>query len=65
MSKTGSNDRPWDSTFQKWVGAGCPNNDPDNPIPEKHPEQDHPWNVDREDYLKKLKISWKKDDEEE
>ena len=54
--------REWDKAFNAWVVAGCPDNENDDnwataPKPGAHPEGDHDWNKDPEQFLKGYKAS--------
>ena len=48
--KKADNVRDWDNAMNLWANHGCPKNDPEKPVPGKHPEKDHLWNKDKQAY---------------
>ena len=59
--KKQDNVRIWDNTLNAWANNGCPKDDPERPIPDKHPETDHLWNRDRQAYCDQNGIPFKFD----
>ena len=47
--------RKWDHSYQQWVEADCPANDPKCPIPKCHPDENHPWQDNKEGRINFLK----------
>ena len=43
--------RQWDSAYNIWIDKGMPDADPNYPIPGEHPNPDHKWNQDREQFI--------------
>ena len=58
-------DRDWDNAWVKWTTNGCPNNEPGIPIPGRHPQNDHQWNVDKNGYCASKNVKWTQPGEKE
>ena len=50
---TEENVRIWEKSFKDWGTNGCPENNPEYPWPDEHPDPDHLWNTDWQAYVHK------------